>query len=186
MGGCWRSLGEAWPAAGLCFLLAAAMPLSPQSKSPPSVLARIGEVTPGQMVSEETCAIVYLDGSYHSERIGRKINERPTVDVYEGLLKAADLSQLHALLEAKEFQELKSPEPPTRGLVIEDLHLLQITVPRARGVQDVQYLTRASRKGDEPILKPLLKWWKGFRAHLSSPVKNGTRNRCQSSSTLPR
>ena len=109
----------------------------------------------------------------------RKVGDPSTVDIYEGSLSPADLSKLIRILESKDFRELKPPPEQSHRLVIEDLHLLQITVPRPGGTQDLQYLTRASRRGDEKALRPLLQWWKNLRTHLPPALNNGASNRCQ-------
>lgn len=178
-----RAIGRGWSVVGLCMMLA--IPSSPSSqKSQPHMptLVRLAELTPGSMATEETCTIVYLDSNYHSERISHRTGVRATADVFEGVLSVADFNRLMRILESKGFRELKSPARQSHSLVVEDFHLLQITVPRADGIQDLNYPTRASRKHDDKALKPVLEWWKDLRANLPPSLKNGVSHRCNPAS----
>ena len=170
-------------AVGLCLVLSASiLLLAAQPKSNMPTLVRLEEVNPGGMLTEETCTIVYIDSTYHSERTVRRSGERPTSNVFEGALSTAEMNKLIRIVKSDAFLELKPPLTQSRRSVMEDFHLVRVTVPRASGIQDLQYPTADSRKGTEKTLGPLLGWWKGLRKHLPPALEHGASNQCLPSS----
>jgi hypothetical protein len=134
---------------------------------------------------EESCAIIYRDGRYRSEKFfvrrGDADSMRANTDasrITEGQLTDAALASLEKILDAQELRDLKPPSM-VRHLADEDLDALSVTVARQQGqLQQLNYPTRASRKGAARTLKPLLEWWQDLRKQLVQPVSSLQRTRC--------
>ena len=138
------------------------------SKEHPAELRLLlSEVQPGALGTEQYCMLVFDDHSFHSERAHRKLGKDQERAVYEGKLSDNDWDALTAIIDAKQFRELKVPESaPT--LVVNDPHPYTISVARRGGFQNMEFLTKASLKPYESELKPLLRWWSSSRsAHMS-------------------
>ena len=129
------------------------------------------------MGTNEMCVLIYLDGRYHAERTYRKQDEPTEKEVYEGSLSADDMQKLDHLLDAPELRALKSPLAPRR-IMVDDLHLVQISIARQEGIQELRYETDAIRKHDDARLKPLLEWWKSLRSRYPAPLQEGKTTKC--------
>src|SRR5207237_8188606 len=93
--------------------------------------------------------------------------------VFEGTLAADELERLRKILDAKEFVALVTPSQK-KLLVVEDLHMLDISVARGSRWQSVVYQNDAARKHDNVTLRPLLTWWKELEraARFSASATN--------------
>jgi hypothetical protein len=138
---------------------------------------RLAEARSGVMGTNEMCALIYLDGHYHAERTYRKLDEPTEKEVFEGTIGAQEWQELNRLLEAPELKSLKSPVEPRR-IMVENMHLVQVSIARQDGIQELRYETDASRKHAEATLKPLLEWWKALRSHYPAPAQEGKVTRC--------
>lgn len=182
-----RASGRVWAAAGLCLMLVlASAPASTKSEPHMPTLVRLEESVPGPAATEETCTIVYLDGQYHAERVSHKTGGRPTAEVYEGALSVAEFNRLMMALESSRFRKLKSPPRQSPSPAAEDSQPLQIMVPRADRLQDLNYPTLASRKRHEKALRPVLEWWKDLLANLPPALKRGASWGCNPGSASTR
>jgi len=122
----------------------------------------LNEVQPGAMSAPQYCTIVFDDHRFHSEKADLKIGRTADRKVYEGQLSDKDWSALIAIIDSKEFSELKVPRtvPP---LVMQDSHPYTISVARDKEFQNMEFLDAKSMKPYEAQVKPLLQWWKGVR-----------------------
>ena len=142
-----------------CLLLLLLGLLSAADTPKAQPLMRLDDYRPGTMAAEEHCLLVLTDGRYHAERIIKRSNEPSQGAIAEGTLTADDLLRLRHILDSKEFAALTTPSQK-KLLVVEDLHLLDISVFRGPGWQSVVYQNDAARKHDNATIKPLLGWWK--------------------------
>ena len=74
----------------------------------------------------------------------------------------ADWNALGAIIDSKEFRELKVP-PTVPPLVMQDTHPYTISIARDKNFQNMEFLDQKSLKPYEAQVKPLLQWWKAFR-----------------------
>jgi len=132
------------------------------AKTPPLRLL-LSETQPGTMATEHYCMLVFADRSFHAEKANRKMGKDRIRKVYEGQLSEADWNALGAIIDSKEFRELRVPASPA-PLVVENSHPYAISVARGKGFQNLEFLTDKSRKPYESQLKPLLQWWKSVRS----------------------
>jgi len=126
----------------------------------------LSEVQPGPMASVQYCMLVFDDRHFHAEKADRKVGKDQARKVYEGQLSDTEWNALDAILETKEFRELKVP-PNGSTLVTQNAHPYTISVARENQFQNMEFLTKESLKPYEPQVKPLLRWWKESRsAHM--------------------
>jgi len=156
-------------------LAANAGPNDPAKGTPLRLL--LSEVQPGTMASEQYCMLVFADRHFHAEKANRKMGKDRDRKVYEGQLSEAGWNELGAILDSKEFRELKVP-PSMAPLVIEDSHPYTISVAREKGYQNMEFLTRKSRQPYESQLEPLLRWWKSVRGGHKSASNAPPDSRC--------
>lgn len=151
-----------------------------KSKAP---LLRLAEVHTGIMAADESCAIVYTDGTFLYEKFLRHRSpghigfDPDTISVKEGRVTADTLNRLLAITGEAEFRELKSPQQ-VRRIADEDYWGLYIAVFRDGEIQELNYANKASRKSHEQYLKPLLEVWKQLHKSPGQSIKNPTRTRC--------
>jgi len=142
-------------------LIANAGPHEPAK--PTALRLLLSELQPGALSSEQHCMLVFDDHSFHAEKVhrtnGGKDQERK---VYEGQLSGADWNALTAIVDTKQFRELRVP-PSVPALVVHDSHPYTISVARQDKFQNMEFLTKESLKPYESELKPLLRWWKSWR-----------------------
>ena len=140
-----------------------AVAFSDEMAKGPAVRLLLSEVEEGTMASNQYCAVVFSNRSFHYEKSSRRLGKDKDRKVYEGELSQADWDALVGILDSKDFRELNVPQtvPP---LVIEDAHTFTISVARGSKFQNMEFLDKRSRKPYESQLKPLLQWWKSFRS----------------------
>jgi hypothetical protein len=164
-------------------LCAVAAAQSGPQKPAPVPLLRVAENHQGGMVAEETCAIVYIDGKYRSERYLRKRTaasvgfETDSLELRESQVSKDYLNRLLEIIDTAEFRQLKSPNL-IRRIVDEDYHALHIAIFRQEQIQELKYPNKASRKADAAKLKPLLDWWQQLRKNPAHVVSNAQRTHC--------
>lgn len=124
---------------------------------------RIMEFRAGSVASEMSCTVVYLDGHFYSEEETHSIGERRQASVSTGDLSPAEIQTMNQVLDGKDFRALTSPLQAKR-LVQENQHLLQISVPRENGMQDLIYENDRARRPSQTALQPVLDWWKKMKA----------------------
>jgi len=139
---------------------------------------RLEDARAAPIASERSCTIVFLDGHFYSEEETHKIGEFRQGEVTEGELSPQELQKLNQILDSNEFVALKSPQEE-KTVMREEQHLVQVTVPRADGLQDLVYESDKARKPAAATLKPLFDWWKAF--NKSHPPKTRTQqmNNCE-------
>lgn len=126
----------------------------------------LSEVQPGAMATEHYCMLVFNDHHFHAEKASRRMGKDRDRKVYEGQLSDSDWNALTAILDAKQFRELRIP-PSAPTLIVHDPHPYTISVARENGFQNMEFLNKESLKPYESELKPLLRWWNSSRsAHL--------------------
>ena len=135
------------------------------------------EVQPGVLGSEQYCMLVFDDHHFHAEQAHRKRGKDEDRKVYQGQLSDPDWNALNAILDAKPFRELHVPRS-MQALVVQDPHPYTISVSRAGGFQNMEFLTKESLKPYEPQLKPLLQWWKSSRNFHRDESNAGVDSRC--------
>lgn len=172
-----------WTLAVLCLAAGSSLAAFAQQGSKSPTLVRLAEVSLGSDSKEESCTIVYIDSTYHAERVVRRAGEPPAVRVFEGTLGTEQMNQLIRIVNGDALVQLKPPVPRSHRLVMEDFHQIQITVPRASGMQDLVYPNDESRKDAGNTLAPLLAWWKDLRKHLPPPLQDPAMTRCVASPT---
>ncbi len=133
----------------------------------------LSEVQPGPMATQQYCMLVFDDRHFHAEKAERKLGKDRERKVYEGQLSDTDWNALIAILDTKEFRELKVP-PSGALLVIQNAHPYTISVAREKEFQNMEFLTQESLKPYESQVKPLLRWWKlsrsGHMVESNAPV----------------
>jgi len=122
----------------------------------------LNEVQPGVMSAPQYCTLVFADHRFHSEKADIKKGRAIDRKVYEGQLTDSDWNALVAIVDSKEFRDLKVPGtvPP---LVMQDTHPYTISVARDQDFQNMEFLDNKSLKPYESQVKPLLQWWKSLR-----------------------
>jgi len=165
-------------AARSCLLIGLMVNLLTAAGTPQALpVMRLDDYRPGVMAAEERCLLVFSDGRYHAERVVKRRYEASQGAASEGTLNSEDLQRLHQILDDKEFAALTTPKQK-KLLVVEDLHLLDISVARSSGWQSVVYQTDSARKHDNNALRPLLGWWKEFEERRAARFTVSTVNRC--------
>lgn len=114
------------------------------------------------MSAPQYCTLIFADHRFHSERADIKGGNAVNRKIYEGQLSDSDWNALLAIIDSKEFRELKVPQtvPP---LVMQDTHPYTISVQRDKNFQNMEFLDNKSMKPFEAQIRPLLQWWKGVR-----------------------
>jgi hypothetical protein len=122
----------------------------------------LNEVEPGGLAAPQYCTLVFSDHHFHSEKADLKAGHDLNRKVYEGQLADSDWDALVAIIDSKEFRDLKVRRtvPP---LVMLDTHPYTISVARDNVFQNMEFMDSKSLKPYEAQIKPLLKWWKAFR-----------------------
>jgi hypothetical protein len=135
----------------------------------------LSEVRPGAMATEERCTLIFPDHRFHHEtasiRHGRDLERK----VYEGELPEDDWRAFSAILDSKELRDLNVPRP-LPAPVMQDVHILNISVAREGKFQNLEFLNDKGRKPYDSQLKPLLQWWKSFN-HRPLPESHAAPNR---------
>ena len=139
---------------------------------------RIMEFRAGSVASEMSCTIVYLDGHFYGEEETHSMGEWRQASVSAGDLTPAEIQQMNTILDGKDFSALTSPLQAKR-LVQENQHLLQISVPRSNGLQDLIYETDRARKPAQATLQPVLDWWKKLKAQHPPTRRTDKITQCQ-------
>jgi len=137
----------------------------------------LSEVRPGSMGTEHYCMLVFDDHHFHAEKALRRLGKDRERMVYEGQLSDSDWSALTAIVDAKQFRELRVPPSPP-ALVVSDPHPYTISVARSGGFQNMEFLTKASLKPFEAEVKPLLRWWDVSRNQRTTPSEAPVDARC--------
>jgi hypothetical protein len=123
----------------------------------------LSEVQPGALAGEHYCMLVFDDHHFHAETAHRiSSGKERELRVYEGQLSDSDWNAITAMVDAKQFRELRVP-PSAPALVVHDPHPYTISVARQSGFQNMEFLTKESLKPYESEIKPLLRWWKSWR-----------------------
>ena len=137
-----------------------------QPKTDRSLRLMMTESQPGTMSTEQFCILVFTDRTFHAEKANRKMGKDRDRRVYGGRVAEVDWNALEPILDAKEFRDIKVSRsaPP---LMIENSHPYTISVAREKGFQNMEFLNTDGIKPHERQVKPLLQWWKSFRAHMS-------------------
>jgi hypothetical protein len=137
----------------------------------------LNEVQPGVLSAPQYCTLVFTDHRFHSEKADIKQGRDKDRQVYEGQLSDSDWNALLAVIDSQSFRDLKVPQtvPP---LVMQDTHPYTISVARDKNFQNMEFLDNKSLKPYEGEVKPLLQWWKAFRAHRISVSSASPDARC--------
>jgi hypothetical protein len=143
----------------------------------------LSEVQPGALASEQYCMLVFDDHRFHAERAQRNQGGRDRKrKIYEGQLSDSDWSALTAILDSKQFRELRVPRSGP-ALVVHDVHPYTISVARQNGFQNMEFLSKESLKPYESEVKPLLQWWKSSRGALMRESEAPADSRCSLNNT---
>jgi hypothetical protein len=142
----------------------------------------LNEVQPGVMSAPQYCTLVLKDRHFHFEKADIKRGRDVDRKVYEGQLSDADWNTLVAIIDGKEFRDLKVPQtvPP---LVMQDTHPYTISIARDKDFQNMEFLDNKSLKPYESQVKPLLQWWKSFRGRHRPESSSPPDARCALDST---
>ncbi len=167
------------------FLLGMGLAATAGSAQPPAhagLRVLLNEVQPGSMSAPQYCTLVFNDRHFHTEKAELKHGRDSDRKVYEGQLTDTDWNSLVAIIDGKEFRDLKVPRtvPP---LVMQDTHPYTISVARDKNFQNMEFLDAKSLKPYEPQVKPLLQWWKSFRGHRSPESSSPPDPKCALDST---
>ena len=150
---------------------------SGQQPAPPVLRVFLNEVQPGVLSAPQYCTLVFMDHRFHSERADIKHGRDSNRKVYEGQLSDIDWNALVAVIDSKEFRDLKVPAyvPPP---VMQDTHPYTISVARDNAFQNMEFLDNKSLKPYESQVKPLLQWWKSFRGQRAPELGAPPDARC--------
>jgi hypothetical protein len=162
------------------FLLGMVLAATAGSAQPPAhadIRVLLNEVQPGSMSAPQYCTLVFNDRHFHTEKAEIKHGRDSDRQVYEGQLSDTDWNALVAIIDSKEFRDLKVPRtvPP---LVMQDTHPYTISVARDKNFQNMEFLDNKSLKPSESQVKPLLQWWKSFRGHRAPESSSPPNPRC--------
>jgi hypothetical protein len=134
---------------------------SAQTGAQPPLRLLFSEVKPGSMVTGQRCLLVFPDRHFHFELANNKAGRDLDRKIYEGKFSDPDWDHLSDILDRKEFRDL-NVQQLAAPLVVEDLHLIAISVWRDGKFQNMEFLNNRSRAPYDATLKPLLQWWKSF------------------------
>jgi hypothetical protein len=137
----------------------------------------LNEVQPGVLSAPQYCTLVFNDHHFHSEKADIKHGQDSNRRVFEGQLSEADWNALIAVIDSKEFRDLKIPAyvPPP---VMQDTHPYTISIARDNNFQNMEFLDAKSLKPYEPQVKPLLQWWKAMRRRHTPESSAAADSRC--------
>lgn len=138
----------------------------------------LSEVQPGAMGTEHYCMLVFDDHRFHAETAHRTSAGRDMKrKVFEGQLSDTDWNALIAIVDTKEFRNIKVAQSPP-ALVVHDTHPYNISVARQNGFQNMEFLNKDSLKPYQSEVKPLLGWWKSWRGAPMREAEAPPDNRC--------
>lgn len=143
----------------------------------PSLRLLLSEVQAGAMASEQYCALVFDDHTFHYERASLKLGKDRARHVYEGEVVRADWDELTGVLDGSQFRDL-NVAPTAPPVIVEDAHTFTISVGRGSQFQNMEFFDNSSRKPYESQLKPLMHWWKVFRGSRMQESKAQPDSRC--------
>jgi hypothetical protein len=159
---------------------------------------------PGRDLFEDKCLAVQPDGHYRFERSYQRLNEKPTIKIYEGSLPNEDLKKLQEIINAPNFVASKHKPDPPNGVRAVNQERVDVIVPRTDHVQELTFYTfigveqqvdnylgtnraftdanvRNAQQSavDNKIVNPLRGWMKNaVEKQLPPPLKNVNRNSC--------
>lgn len=139
---------------------------------------RLEDARSAPIASERSCTIVFLNGHFYSEEETHKIGEFRQGEVTEGELSPQELQKMNQILDSNEFVALKSPMQE-KTVMREEQHLVQVTVPRTDGLQDLVYESDKARKPAAATLQPLLDWWKELNRNHPPKKRTQQMNNCE-------
>jgi hypothetical protein len=155
---------------------------SGQAPNPPAIRLLLNETQPGSLSVDQYCTVVFTDRHFHTEKASLHHGKDTDRKIYEGELSEADWNALGAILDSKEFRELKVQQV-VAPLVMQDTHPYTISVARDGNFQNMEFLDSKSLKPYEPQIKPLLQWWKSFRGRRMPEAHAPANERCSLDST---
>ena len=158
-------------------LFALLLPALASPRGEAGVYLFMSEIQAGSLQSQQYCAVVFQDRKFHLEKAARHRGHDIERKIYEGELSEGDWNNLAKILETKDFRELDVPRS-VAPLVMQEPHVLAISVARGPKFQSMEFLDNKSRKPYEPQLKPLLEWWKSFRTKRILPEAADPDPRC--------
>jgi len=160
----------------------AAVAASGQQPKQGAIKLFLNEVQPGGLSSSQYCTLVFADHHFHSEKADIKKGQDTSRKVYEAQLSDSDWNSLVAVIDSKEFTDLKVPRtvPP---LIMQDTHPYTIGVARGNDYQNMEFLDKKSLKPYEPQIKPLLQWWKSLRGEHTPESSAPANPQCALDST---
>lgn len=143
----------------------------------PSLKLFLNEIQPGVMSAPQYCTLVFADHHFHSEKADIKHGRDNDRKIYEGQLSDNDWNTLLAVIDSPSFRDLKVPQtvPP---LVMQETHPYTISIARENNFQNMEFLDNKSLKPYEAQVKPLLQWWKSFRAQRPPESKAPPEAKC--------
>ena len=150
---------------------------SDETAKKPSLRLLLSEVQAGAMASEQHCALVFDDHTFHYERASLKLGKDRDRRVYEGEIVKADWNELTGALDGAQFRDL-DVAPTAPPVVVEDAHTFTISVNRGSKFQNMEFFDNSGRKPYESQLKPLMHWWKSFRGSRMEESKAPPDARC--------
>jgi hypothetical protein len=150
---------------------------SGQSPNPQAIRLLLNEVQPGSLSADQYCTLVFTDHHFHSEKASRHHGKDTDRKIYEGELSDVEWNALGAIVDSKEFRELKVPQS-VAPLVMQDTHPYNISVARDGNFQNMEFLDGKSLKPYEPQIKPLLQWWKSLRGRRMAESKTPANESC--------
>jgi hypothetical protein len=137
----------------------------------------LSEVKPGGMTTGQRCVLIFPDQHFHFESATNKRGHDLSRKIYEGELPDAEWGHLSEILDRKEFRELAVMRLATSP-VVEDLHLIAISVWRDGKYQNMEFLDNRGRAPYDATLKPLLQWWKSFLGKKMTESKEPANKHC--------
>ena len=122
------------------------------------------------------CILVFPDGKYRLERSFQpNSGGSPDVRVYLDQLPDASMKQLQATLDDPAFQEISAE---SRGGIVQNMDILEATVPREHRVQNFTFPNADSRRQFEKTLKPFVNWLKDVQKRKVPVAKSEKPDNC--------
>ena len=164
--------------------MAVAMTATANGQQPAQAPLRIfiNEVQPGAMSAPQFCTVIFDDHRFHTEKADIKQGNSSDRKIYEGQMSDTEWNALGAIIDSKEFRDLKVP-PTVPPLVMQDTHPFTISIARDKNFQNMEFLDQQSLKPYEAQVKPLLHWWKAFRGQHTNPSAASPDAHCKLDST---
>lgn len=145
-------------------------------------------------ITIENCVVVGNDGRFHLElRRQEFMDDRATLNIYEGVLNNKSIQILKNLLDADAIRKLPTSKSPKFPLLQEDwLEGFRAEISRGQDTQDVGYYVFKPEGPDNPdsvvkgwqesqtALQPLVEWFRALKTY-KDPAKRLVSN---SKSTL--